>query len=178
MIGLWALAAAWGFAEAVLFFVVADVPISMIAVRRGIRPALVAAVLAALSAAIGGVCLMFWVANDPAGVARIFASLPGIDAALINQIAQDFEARGYHAMAQGAFSGVPYKLYVLAGGAPPTGGIALFFMASFVARLPRFVLAAVVAGLISQFASRGCTVRTRLFILVGFWVCFYAWYWW
>lgn len=177
MIGLWALAAAWGFAEAVVFFVVADVPISIIAVHRGVRPALVAAVLAAMAAAIGGLCLMFWVANNADGVAGIFAALPGIDAALISQTSEDFQARGYRAMAQGAFTGVPYKLYVLAGGAAPPRGTAFFMIASFFARLPRFILVAIGAGFISQLASRWCALRARLIILALFWACFYAWYW-
>jgi len=44
---LW-IVAGWSAAEAALFFIVADVPISWIAVRSGTRAALLAAVVAAL----------------------------------------------------------------------------------------------------------------------------------
>jgi hypothetical protein len=177
MTALIALAALWGFCEATLFFIVADVPISYIAVRCGRKAALRASVFAAIAAAVGGVVLLFWAGQHGDAVQQIFLMLPAIDPSLIAQTERDFAAGGYVAMALGAFQGVPYKLYVMAAAPTAPGGILIFALASFIARLPRFVLAAVVADAVSHYAGRWCSLCVRLVILSLFWICFYAWYW-
>jgi membrane protein YqaA with SNARE-associated domain len=52
--GLMAAAALWGFAEATLFFIVPDVLLSIIAVRRGRRPAWIAMAWTIAGAIAGG----------------------------------------------------------------------------------------------------------------------------
>ena len=47
----------WGAAEAFLFFIVPDVLIGYAALRRGARAGLIAAVLAALGASVGGAAM-------------------------------------------------------------------------------------------------------------------------
>ena len=61
-----AAAFAWGFAEATLFFVVPDVWLTLIAVRRGLRPALVACGWALAGALAGGLAMYAWGAFDTA----------------------------------------------------------------------------------------------------------------
>jgi hypothetical protein len=169
------LAAGWAFAEAILFFIVADVPISWIAVRSGWRPATAAAFGAAFAAAAGGALLYTWASADPTGAARAVAALPGIDEAMIAETAARFAKDGYWAMLEGSVSGVPYKLYVLAaaGAGRP---LLSFLMLSVLFRLPRFLGAALGAAALSRLLARRLSMRFRLGLLGGIWLAFYAFY--
>lgn len=170
------LVALWAFAEAVLFFIVADVPISFVALRRGWRAGVVAAFVAALAATAGGAVTYAWAASDPAGAREAMRALPAIDTLLIADTQTAFVSGGVGAMFWGSLSGVPYKLYALV--APGTGGmpLTLFLLASPFVRLPRFLFAALGTAFISHFLSRRFAMRARLFILAGFWIVFYIWY--
>ena len=167
--------AGWAFAEAILLFLVADIPISIVAVRHGWRRGAVAALVAAVAATLGGAATWLWAASDPASAAGAMLALPAIDAALISETRAALAADGAAAMFRGSLSGVPYKLYALAAG---EGGMALapFLLASPFVRLPRFLLAALGAAMLSRLLSRRVGLRGRLAILAGFWLVFYAWY--
>lgn len=174
-----ALVAIWAFAEAVLFFIVADVPIMALGIRSGVRKAMLAALVAAVSAALGGAALWLWASTHPKDVIELMLVLPGIDAALVAQTHDDWARGGIIAMTIGSFSGVPYKLYALAAGSmgAGTGALALFALASIIARLPRFVLVAVISGwagprMVERFGKR--PVWAAFFM--G-WAAFYALYW-
>src|SRR5688500_7283535 len=169
------LAAAWAFAEAILFVLVADVPISWIAVRWGWRRAVAAAFVAALAAAAGGTFLYAWAAADPAGAAGAVAALPGIDAAMIAATAEQFSAHRYWAMLDGSVSGVPYKLYVLAA-AGEGRPLIMFLLLSILFRLPRFLAAALAASALSRLLSGRLSMRARLGLLAAIWIAFYAFY--
>ena len=108
---LW-IVAGWSAAEAALFFIVADVPISWIAVRSGTRAAMLAAIVAALASVAGTIAVLFWASRDPAGAAAAMAALPGIDPALIAHAAERY-AEGFRAILQGSFTGIPFKLFAL-----------------------------------------------------------------
>ena len=171
------LVALWAFAEATLFFIVADVPIMAVGLRHGVRRALLAALVAAVFAACGGLAVMEWASADPAGSRAAIESLPGIDAALFDEAAAAlaWPAVGWAAMMHGAFSGVPYKLYAHAAG---VGGadMAAFFLGSIMARLPRFVLVAIFGGLIGPPLRRHLRPRTMWLLFALAWAAFYAWY--
>lgn len=170
-----AIAALWGFAEATLFFIVADVPIMAVGFRYGTKRALLAALVAAVGAALGGLVVMHWAAIDPAGSRATIESLPGIGPALFDGAAVAWREGGVWEMLKGSFRGEPYKLYAHAAGVSGAG-MAGFFLASFAARLPRFIMIAVVSGL------AGPRLRTwipkRLFwpAFVLCWTGFYAVY--
>jgi hypothetical protein len=169
------LAAAWAFAEAILFFIVADVPISAIAVRWGWRRGVAAAFVAALAAAVGGVLLYAWAAEDPVGAADAVAGLPGIDAGMIAATAEQFAAHRYWAMLDGSISGVPYKAYVLAA-AGEGRPLVPFVLLSILFRLPRFLGAALVFAALSRLLSNTLSMRGRLGLLACLWIAFYAVY--
>jgi hypothetical protein len=168
---LW-IVAGWSAAEAAIFFIVADVPISWIAVRSGTRAAMLAALVAALASVVGAAAVLFWASRDPAGAASTMAALPAIDAALIARAAE-----GYHegplAMLAGSFSGTPFKLYALEAAKRPDYW--LLALAPFM-RLPRFLLVAVFVGGVSKVLDRWLGVRRRLVVLVFAWVLFYIFY--
>lgn len=169
------LVAAWAFAEAILFFIVADVPISAIAVRSGFRAGAIASVVAALTASAGGLVVYLWAASDPSGAARRIAALPAIDFAMIEAASEASRDIGYPAMLLGSLTGIPYKLYALAAG---TEGRPLlpFLLLSPLIRLPRFLLVSALAAGISRLLATRLSRRARLAILAVCWTGFYAFY--
>lgn len=167
--------AGWAFAEAILFVLVADVPISFVAVRHGWRAAAVAAVAAAVAAAAGGALVHAWAAADPGGATRMIVALPGIDPALVAETARGFAAGGYMAMLAGSVSGVPYKLYALAAGVQGEPLIPFLLLSPFV-RLPRFLGVALLAAALGRLASRRLGLCARLVVLTAFWLLFYIVY--
>jgi hypothetical protein len=171
-----AVVAFWSLAEGFLFFIVADVPISFVALRYGIRRALVAALIAAPAAALGGLAMVLWTQADPAAADRALILLPGIDGGTIHTACHHWIEDDYLAMAEGAFGGVPYKPFAHAYGLDPTGSLAAFFAGSVAARLPRFMLMALVVGLIGRWLEHRLAWRWRLAILAGCWTGFYGWY--
>ncbi|WP_205479282.1 hypothetical protein [Sphingomonas arenae] len=171
---LW-LVAGWSTAEAILWFIVADVPISWIAVRSGTRAGLLAALVAAGSATLGGAVTYAWAAHEPAALAHLMNALPAISPTLMAQVDDIWAADGFLGMLAGSFGGTPYKLFAAAAGEQGSA-LFLFLLATFFARLPRFLLVAVLTGAISGLLSRHIGVRARLAILLAVWTAFYAWY--
>jgi hypothetical protein len=168
---LW-IVAGWSAAEAAIFFIVADVPISWIAVRSGTKAALLAAIVAALASVAGAAAVLFWAGHDAAGAAATMAALPGIDPALIREAASAHHG-GPLALLAGSFSGTPFKLFALE--AAREHSIAILLLAPLV-RLPRFLAIALFVGGVSRLLERWMTGRQRRFLLLFLWVAFYAWY--
>lgn len=171
-----AVVALWALAEAMLFFIVADVPISYVALRYGWRSALRAALLAAAMAGLGGVLLLLWAQADAVQVYNLIVALPAIDAAMMRDAAVAFSDGGYWAMTKGSFSGVPYKLYAHAAASTPSGGLSWFFMASILARLPRFLAVALLVSAIGKWLEPRMSLRRRMALLALVWLLFYGWY--
>lgn len=168
---LW-IVAGWSAAEAAIFFIVADVPISWIAVRSGTRAAMLASLVAAVASVAGAAAVLFWASHDPPGAASTMAALPGIDPSLVTEAARRY-AEGFDAVLAGSFSGIPFKLFGLE--AAKQGGL-LFLVLSPLLRLPRFLAVALFVGGISHLLERWMTVRQRLALLLVLWTVFYAWY--
>ncbi len=168
---LW-IVAGWSAAEAAIFFIVADVPISWIAVRSGTRAALLAAIVAALASIAGTLAVLFWASHDPAGAAATMTALPDIDPALIVEAANRY-SQGFDAVLAGSFSGIPFKLFALE--AAKEGDIMFLILAPLL-RLPRFLAIALFVGRISHFLERWMDVRQRLALLLILWIAFYGWY--
>ena len=150
---------AWGFAEATLFFIVADVFLSLLVVWRGFRVAFFAALAAALGAVPGGVLMLFWSANDPAGLLSVLERLPSIDAAMIANAGEALAGNWFGAILAGAFSGLPYKVF--AAQVWPAGISTLaFLLATVPLRLVRYLAVIILLpGLISR-CGAGSAVRS------------------
>lgn len=168
---LW-LVAGWSAAEAAIFFIVADVPISWIAVRRGSRAAMLAALVAAVASVVGTLAVYFWVSRDPTGAAGAMAALPGIDSGLVGEAADRYR-HGPHAVLAGSFEGIPFKLFALEAAKGPSWA---FLLLAPLLRLPRFVAVALLVGTLSRFLERWLTMRRRLALLLILWTAFYGWY--
>ena len=169
------LAALWALAEATVFFIVADVPISAMGLAKGWKPALLAALVSATAAALGGLLLAHWSASDPAITAALLDRVPGIDPAMIAHADAAWRAGGWLAMLQASFTGEPYKLYAHAAGAAGAPATA-FALQSIAARLPRFLLVAAFSGTLSHFLRPRLSRAVLMTQFAAFWITFYAAY--
>lgn len=168
---LW-IAAGWSAAEAAIFFLVADIPISWIAVRNGTRAAILASIVAAAASVAGALAVLIWAGNDPSGAAATMAALPGIDSTLVAEAADRYR-HGPQAVLTGSFSGIPFKLFALE--AARNSGVGFLLLAPLL-RLPRFLAVALLTGGISTILGRWISQRRRLMILAACWTLFYAFY--
>jgi len=171
-----AAAFAWGFAEATLFFIVADVLLSLLVVWRGWRAALAAALAAALGAVPGGALMLAWSAYDPAGLAGLLERLPSIDGAMIGNAGKALAGNWFSAILAGAFSGVPYKVF--AAQVWPAGISTLaFLLATVPLRLARYLTVTACAAGIDFVLGKWLGRPARITILCGAWILFYVIFW-
>ncbi len=168
-----AIAALWGFAEATLFFLVADIWLTRLVITEGWRQALKAAVVAAFGALLGGVCLVYWSMLDAQGVVQWVEAVPAISQAMMRDAAVALDRDGSISLIPAAFTGVPYKIFA-AQVYHSEASLVVFMLATVPARLLRFVLAiAVVQAVLRLLGARfPCPVLLRVWGI--FWVVFYA----
>jgi membrane protein YqaA with SNARE-associated domain len=148
---MWARIAAtlWGFAESTVFFIVPDVLLSAIAVRN-LRLALLASLLATLGAMAGGTLMYFWSAQDPGDAIKTVVMLPDVRLDMPERAGEQLHDMGAVATVLGPLSATPYKVYAVL--APPNDvPYWQFLVMTPVARLPRFLLASVVAAVAAQY---------------------------
>jgi len=136
-------AAAWGLAEATLFFIVPDVLLSWLA---AFRPRLAwKAVAACLAGALAGGALMHLAAvDDPGRMRALLEAVPAVSGALVSETGAALESGYGRKMLVAGFSGVPYKILAVESGAQGRG-LAAFLGWSVLARLPRWVLVVLIA---------------------------------
>lgn len=168
---LW-IVAGWSTAEAAIFFLVADIPISWIAVKSGARAGMVAAVVAALASVVGTLAVLMWASSDPSGATVTMAALPGIDGTMVSDAAARY-GQGLAAVLAGAFSGMPFKLFALEAAKQADWAFLLF--APFL-RLPRFLGVALLSAWVGGLLANRLALRQRLTLLVALWLAFYAFY--
>jgi membrane protein YqaA with SNARE-associated domain len=170
------LAFVWGFAEAVFFFVVADVAITILTVRNGFRTGLIASLWATVGALLGGIVVYLWACWDASSVDRMLDLVPAISVGQIAAAKQHMAENWILATLVGGFSGAPYKLYAAAAGEQ---GLSLlpFLAVSFVARLSRFVCSAMIAQALAWCLARVGRDRWAMPLIKLFWFGFYVWYW-
>jgi len=169
------IAGLWGFAEATLFFLVPDIWLTALAVRRGLKPALLACLAALAGALLGGLAMYCWGAADPEAAREMLGWVPAINTAMIARVQAELHAIGVPAIFLGPLLGVPYKIYAVEAAAAGIG-IATFLAVSIPARLIRFLVVTMVAWAFSAALAGRTTARFRLALLAGAWAVFYAAY--
>ncbi|CTQ52252.1 hypothetical protein LP7551_00769 [Roseibium album] len=167
-------AAIWGFAEATLFFIVPDVLISSLALSS-LRKALWACAIAALAASVGGLLVWFFAFNYPLATREILIHIPGISEGSFRSVEHLLTNGLYEGMVQGAFSGVPYKIFAAEAGASRQNP-ALFTLLSVAARLPRFVLVAFITWSLSHLVGGRLSIKNKLGLCLVLWAVFYIFY--
>jgi membrane protein YqaA with SNARE-associated domain len=175
---LWAIrlaAAAWGFAEATLFFIVPDVLLTWVALRD--PRAAFAACLWALAAALAGGALMFgWGDADYESALAALCRVPGINRAMCDSVDLEVRAEGVAATLRGPLTGRPYKIYAVQA-AGYGNSLAAFLVVSVPARLMRFAAVTALAVLANR-CLRRLSLTTRRWIHAVVWLGFYAVYFW
>jgi membrane protein YqaA with SNARE-associated domain len=174
--GPWLLPAfAWGLAEATLFFIVPDVLLTWIATRDSARAGFGASFSAALGAMAGGGVLLCWMHYDTIAVINAVIALPGINAVTLAEVTDDVGRNWFGALIAGAFTGIPYKLFAIK--ASETGLTAsVFLLASFLARLPRFLLVVWAADFLAVRLRKWEAAKWVSTCWLIWWLAFYAFY--
>ncbi len=167
---------AWGFAESVLFFVIPDVFLTLLAVRLGFRPALRPALLATVGAVVGGLLVYGWALLHPASAFAAMEALPGVDHAMVQAVRSDVAAHGNLALLAGPWQGRPYKLYAAASGDLGLGAAGLMLL-TIPGRLVRFLVSISMAAYLRWFFARWVPERAMIAVWAGFWLLVYGGYW-
>lgn len=163
----------WGVAEATLFFFVPDVILSYIGLKRGVKAAARASVIAAAGAALGGVIMYLWSTSDPASAREAVLAVPAISEAMASHAEAAMAENWLLATFLGPLNSTPFKVYAIL--APHAGAsLPLFALASIAARLPRFLIVSIGVSLIGRFLSRWLSPQQLLWVLIGAWLLFYA----
>ncbi|WP_022869817.1 hypothetical protein [Yaniella halotolerans] len=169
-------AAAWGTAEATVFFIVPDVWTSWRALhnpRRGM-----ATTVSALAGALVGGATTYKTAQQmsPEDTEQVLTSIPGISAAMVADVERQLDEQGWSALVLGPTRGVPYKIYArtLAHGNESFGR---FMALSVPARMVRFLaVTGGVAGLGKLADRMGVGSKGKAALFLGGWAGFYTWY--
>lgn len=168
-------AALWGVAEATLFFVVPDVLVGWLALRRPRR--MLAAWLAATVGGIAGASLVHTAVRNGWDPDPLFRALPGTQIGDIPRVRAAIADDPTRAFVLGAISGVPVKIYVAEAA---RAGLPLRRTVLLVAinRAPRIGVSGLAAGAIGTATRRTGpgSLATSAIYVVG-WIVFYAWYW-
>jgi membrane protein YqaA with SNARE-associated domain len=177
------LAFLWGFAEATLFFVLPDVPLSLAAMFRP-RRALVHVAAIVVGALLGGAVMFSWSADGSSGIGsstirssarNAVAHVPLVTPAMFERAENDYREFGVWAAGMGPVRGIPYKVYAVE--APEHCGLRTFILVTIPARLWRLLvvwLGFAAAGLVLRKLGR---LSTAPAVHAVFWIVVYAVYW-
>lgn len=164
----------WGLAEATLFFIVPDVLLSAVALRR-LKTALVACAWATAGALPGGLALYLWGMAAPAEAWAVLDRVPAISLAMQGEVRDAMTAQGLGALFLGPLTGTPYKLFAVAAGQQGLDLIP-FLLVSVPARAARFVLVCLLAYTVSRLLAGRFSTPARYGILAACWLVFYGAY--
>ncbi|MBO9459555.1 MULTISPECIES: hypothetical protein [Stappiaceae] len=169
---LFCLAALWSFAEATLFFIAPDALLSIIALRS-LGKAMTAALLASFAAAFGGLLVWTCAQHFPEETLQVLLLVPGISGPTFEMARQLLQAGLFEGLLGGAFSGIPYKVLSAEAGYASIPAQSLFLV-SPVARLPRFVLVALISWSVSRLVGARLSDRRKLALCLAVWPFVYA----
>jgi membrane protein YqaA with SNARE-associated domain len=171
-----ATAFAWGLAEAIFFFIVPDVLLTLIA-TRSLRSAMKATIAALAGALVGGVLVVVFAHASPDAARAYLLHIPGINAHLLERVAGQVDERGLLAVLIGPLKGIPYKIYAVEWGTRG-GALFSFLLISIPARWLRFALAAVVTRVIVRLIEPLTHHRASIewLLLAVIWTAFYTFY--
>jgi membrane protein YqaA with SNARE-associated domain len=172
--GVKAIAALWGFAEATLFFIVPDVWLS-IAGRKKLAVGLIACFYSLAGALTGGVILYWWGSCDMEHAVRVIATIPAVSSRMIARVNAELHERGMLAILLAPLSGTPYKVYTIQAAASGIG-FGAFVLISVFARLIRFMLVTVFCHYILKLTARLGVAAHGLVVLLAGWGVFYIFY--
>lgn len=159
---LLATVAAWGFAEATVFFIVPDVALTF--ASRQLRRGLLASLAALAGALAGGMTMLAF------GTEEVIDRVPAISGAMIRSVSEQVRERGAQAVVTGPLRGIPYKIYAVEWKRAERSPW-IFLLISIPARYARFLASTLLgAALFRAMGTRAIPV------LAVAWTAFYAFY--
>ena len=166
----------WGLAEAICFFIVPDVLLTLIA-TRSLRSAMKATMAALAGALVGGALVVVFAHASPDAARAFLLHIPGINAHLLERVAGQVDERGLLAVLIGPLKGIPYKIYAVEWGTRG-GALFSFLLISIPARWLRFALAAIVTRIIVRLIEPLTHHRASIewLLLAVIWTAFYTFY--
>jgi membrane protein YqaA with SNARE-associated domain len=102
-------------AEAIFFFLVPDVLLTLIA-ARALRPAIKATLAALAGALVGGAMMYAFGSNAPDKAKAFLDYIPAISPQLIERVVFEIDQHGLMAVMLGPIKGIPYKIYAVEWG--------------------------------------------------------------
>jgi hypothetical protein len=151
--------------------------ISYVALKHGLRAGVIACLLAAVGAGIGGAAMYGWSARDPQAALGAVAAVPAVSTPMIVHASVQMDRQGWFAAAlRGPVSSTPYKVYALLA---PSKGASLpaFALGALPVRLPRFLLSALAFAAIRRLVAERIDARWLMSGFTAWWVLFYVWFW-
>ena len=163
----------WGVAEATLFFLVPDVLLSCIGLKRGAKAAAIASWWAALGAAVGAVVMHVWTTHDAATARAAVLAVPAVSAQMAAAAEVAMRENWFAATLLGPLSLTPFKVYAVLA---PHVDVSLpaFAPAAIAARLPRFLVVSIGAALLGRRLEPCLGGRALVRVLIGAWLLFYC----
>jgi membrane protein YqaA with SNARE-associated domain len=164
----------WGFAEALLFFVVPDVWLGLVALYAPRR--MLITLGAIVAGAMAGAAALYLATLALGGtLSDVIVALPGIDAADLEQARIEVADQGAIAFLNGILAALPVKVYIHAASLDGVGlpQVVLFTVLNRLERLLVFGLVMALAGWLGRpLIARW--PRGWLVVYVVAWVIFYA----
>lgn len=169
------LASAWGVAEAIFFFLVPDVIISLVGLLS-FKRSFMACWWSLLGAMAGGVLMYGWGAYHPASALAFVDAVPFIPHDMLGTVLKDLVAHGAQAVLHGPLAGIPYKIYAVQAGAlgVPLGW---FLIYTVPARTLRFMIATVAFNTVSRLLGQRVSLRVKTGLWLLYWIGNYTVYW-
>jgi len=164
----------WALCEATFFFVIPDVWLSMATVE-GFKIGFKNVVISILGALLGGLVMYFWGKDDAQSAFMFIAKIPTHSNHMISTIEQLIVEDGLMGIFQGPIKGLPYKIFATFYGAY-SYSLPLFLLVSIPARAMRFVLTVLVSHLISKYAMKNFSKKSKRLVLIFLWMVFYSFY--
>lgn len=165
----------WGLSEAVWFFIIPDVVLSLYALQKQkFKCVLYANAAAVAGAMIGGISVFIWSSFNPEQAEKFMLSVPAVHAYMIEHVHRTMDSSTFTALLTGPLFGVPYKLFAAA--APEYTGFMLFLLYTVPARLLRFLMVSSLAYALSHFVFRTLTMRIKIIIWLCVWIIVYVIY--
>lgn len=171
---IFAVAFFWAFLEATVFFIVPDVFLSLVGIGR-LKKSLIACVIAALGAVLGGALLYLFAAVHFDEISKFYNHIPAISPHLQQTVESQLKLNGIWAVFFGPIQGIPFKLYILYA-AELKLPLWVLLVVSFPARLIRFVLVTLAVHWISKSLLRFMPLRLVYALTVILWCLFYGFY--
>lgn len=165
----------WGLFEASIFYLVPDILLTLLALRRP-HLALRTVPWCLAGALAGGAGMFWWGGADTAGAEGWLVLVPGITKGLVSEVAAGLAPAPFWAMLKGAFSGVPFKIFAVELGAAGQMSLFTFLPLAALARLPRFLVAVAATHYVVRPALERFQPGLRPWLLVAAWTVFYILY--